>query len=500
MSWVTRSKFARSPLEYTLQAVSILTGMESGQTSYDILNSYIAQMVPALATRSSLEVLAYQTIISENPIINKYEIDHYVPELVQVDPDSTPLNGAAANTRPSRALALVSKKIILQQTLKGNIFFTHPSFLGILASNALIRNGQCAVIFDQPDWAAKDIALKFLSHLIDTTQYIRTDSLDEDAPLYHQLFSIAHWLGESKTGIIFRPQIMRRLAQIVNSENHPLSIRARAMAGIVFSNEKNISGLFKQYLLHGSTNVKILSAYACGIIQDPNVFKELTALLGDQDQHVRVAASTAIAKHNTPEAQDLTARILIQADEYMRRAVAEALTLNPVEGAQTLIDGSNHQDILVRRACTYGLGLINSPWSKQQLQKLQAEDGQWVIKNTAAQALENFIAVDAHMPRKNDLPHVVPWLINFATRNGSGISPTASPIPFLLMVLNQGSDEEKAAAMEYLSQYSEEGIIAKLYDCIYGHEIAVREYALYALWRISLTGISLPSVKKYGFG
>lgn len=500
-NWISQHQpFARSPLEYTLQTVSILTGIETGATSFDILNKYINQMVPVPATRASLEVLAYQTIISENPVINKYEIDHYVPELVQSDPETTPLPEGAINARPSKALALVSKKIILQQTLRGNIFFTHPVFLGFLGSNALIRNGQCASIFSQPDWSPKEIALKYLAHMIDTTQYIHMNEMDENAPLYNKLFSIAHWLGESKTGVIFRPQVMRRLAQIVSSENQPFSIRAKAMAGIVFANEKNITGLFRQYLTTGSTVVKVLAAYACGILQDPGLFKELSALLSDPDQHVRVAASSAIARWDYPQAQDLTARILVQADEYMRRAAAEILTLNPVEGMQTLLDGTTHNDILVRRACVYGLGLIDKPWSRDALQKLQVEDGQWVIRNTAAQAIENLNNIDAHMPRQQPAPYSAPWVINFSTQNGTGISPTASPVPALLQVLHSGTDEEKIGAMDYLSNYFEEGIVAKLYDCIYGNEVAISEYAIYYLWVISLSGVQLPSTKKYGFG
>lgn len=499
VNWINQSFSPRSPFEYTLQAVSVLTGLESGSTSFDILNTFINQMVPSSSTRSSLEVLAYQTIISENPVINKYEIDHYVPELVQVDTDTTPLAGGNSNARPSKALALVSRKIILQQTLKGNIFFTHPIFLGFLASNALIRNGQCAVIFDLSDWAAKELAMRYLSHMIDTTQYIKFNQLDDDAPLFRKLFSIAHWLGECKQGVIFRPQVMRRLALIINNESNPLSIRAKAMAAIVFANEKNISGLFRQYLTSGSTVVKVLACYSCGILQDQTTFKELTGLLADPDQHVRVAASAAIARWEIPQAQDITASILTQADEYMRRAAAEILTLNPVEGIQTLMDGTTHTDLLVRRACVYGLGLIDKPWSRDQLAKLQLEDDQWVIRNTAAQAVENMNGINAHVPRPLPPAHTAPWLIAFASKNGMGISPTASPVPVLLQALHQGNDDEKIAAMEYLSNFFEEGVIAKLYEVIYSQQLTLREYAIYALWRISLSGVPLPSVKKYGF-
>ena len=182
----------------------------------------------------------------------------------------------------------------------------------------------------------------------------------------------------------------------------------------------------------------------------------------------------------------------------MRRAAAEVLSQNPVEGYQTLLDGSTHEDLLVRRACVYGLGLIDQPWSREQLQKLQIEDGQWVIRNTAAQALENMNSMDTHVPRAIVPPYMAPWVIAFAGRNGTGVSPTASPLPLLLQVVNSGTEEEKIAALEYLSIYQDEGVAAKLYDLIYSQHLTLREYALYTLWRISLSGTSLPSTKKYG--
>lgn len=499
-NWIRHHTAAvHSPLEYTLQAVSLLTGLETGSTSFDILQKYIDQLVPSRATRASLEVLAYQTIISENPIINKYEIDHYVPELMQSDPDSTPLE-EWNQANPVKALALVSKRAILQPTLGGNTIFTHPVFLGFLASNALIRNGQCASVFSQPEWTAKEVALKNLTHLIDTTQYLHLEELDEGAPLYPALFSVAHWLEECKQGAIFRPQVMRRLAQIIDSENQPFSIRAKAMAGIVFSGEKNITGLFKQYLKNGTRVVKVLAAYACGILQDPAVFPDLVGLLSDPDQNVRVAASSAVTRWETAQAQDLTVQILTKGDEYMRRAVTEMLALNTSEGPQTLIDGTMHEDILVRRACVFGLGLIDSPWSRDLLKKIQTEDGQWVIRNTASQALENMAALDGHAPRKLPPPHTASWLITYASRNGLGISPTASPLSLLLLVLEDGTDEEKMGAMDYLSGYTDEGVIRKLFDPIYGQQIHLSEYALLSLWKINLSGASIPSILKYGFG
>ncbi len=504
LAWMKRQDITLTVLEYAIQGISALAGLETGKTSFEILQSYVQQLVPNNSTRASLEVLAYQTIISENPIINRYEIAHYVPELIQNPQSDTevpqPASAAAGAIRPTKALSLVSKRLILQPTNRGNVIFTHPTFLGFLASNALIRNGQCQVVFEQSDWSAKELSLRYLAHLIDVSQYVKMAELDEGGPLYHKLFAVSHWMRECKAGAIFRPQIMRRLAQILNNENLSFTIRANAAASLVFANEKNIVGLFRQYCKTGSPSVKRLSALACGILNDDTCLTDLATLLGHEDDHVRNAATMAISIMSMPQAQDLTARILVQADENMRRIVAELLSLNPAEGKQTLKDGATYEDILVRRASVYGLGLIREPWSVEILQKLQTEDGQWVIRNTAAQMLENQTGIDPHVPRKPPEPHHMPWLISYAARNNEGISPTASAVPLFFRVLLNGTDEEKMASLEFLSQQPEEGIVAKMYDIIFQPESIVREYAIYALWKLSLTGMSFPSMKKYGLG
>jgi len=504
LAWIKRQDETLTALEYSIQGISALAGINSGKTSFEILQSYVQQLVPNNSTRASLEILAYQTIISENPIINRYEIAHYVPELIQNPQSDTDVPQAAqtstATVKPTKALSLVSKRIILQPTNRGNVIFTHPTFLGFMASNALIRNGQCQVVFDQPDWSAKELSLRYLAHLIDVSQYVKLDILDEGGPLYRKLFAVAHWMRECKTGAIFRPQIMRRLAQILNNENLSFTIRANAVASLVFANEKNIIGLFKQYCKTGSPSVKRLSALACGILDDESALTDLATLLGDEDEHVRNAATMAISIMSMPQAQDLTARILVQADENMRRVVAELVSLNPAEGKQTLKDGATYDDILVRRAAVYGLGLINEPWSVEILQKLQTEDGQWVIRNTAAQMLENQSGIDPHIPRQLPEPHHTPWLISYAARNDEGISPTASAVPLFFRVLTNGTDEEKIAALEYLSHQPDEGIVARMYDVIFQPESIVREYAIYTLWKLSLTGLPFPSMKKYGLG
>lgn len=494
--WIGQNRNRLTPQEITIQAVTILSGVETGKTSFDIMNSFINMVVPNKSLRNSLEVLAYQTLISENPIINKYELNHYAPEL-SVN-DEVPAN-SPGSVNPKKALSLKSRGILLLDTAQGNTIFAHPVYLGFLASNAVIRNGQYQSIIDQPEWASRETALGYLTHLIDISQYIDYHDVDNDSPLQAKLLTHSHWLNDCKQTSIWRPQILKRLAQVLNTENLPVTVRAKALAALCFSNEKGIAPLLRGYLLSGYPTIRMLAAFGCGILQDANSISRLADLLGDPDSNVRTAACMALFAMNRDDTLEFTVKILLQADEDLRRTAAELLTLDPYEGHSVLKDGISHQDLLVRRAVVFGLGLIRSDWSRNLLQQLQASEGQWVVRTAAIQALESVDGIDPAIPHKIPEPHLSPWLIQAASNNGEGISPGIPPTGLLLKLLDSGTDDEKKGVLDYLCMTDQESVIVRIYDVMFSEQDQIREAAIYTCWRLSLSGVEFPSTKKYGF-
>jgi HEAT repeat protein len=494
--WIGQNRNRLTPHEITIQAITILAGVETGKTSFDIMNSFIDMVVPNKSLRNSLEVLAYQTLISENPIINKYELNHYAPELSVNDeiPAVTP-----GSVNPKKALSLKSRGILLKDTAQGNTIFAHPVYLGFLASNAVIRNGQYQSIIDQPEWASRETALYYLTHLIDISQYLDYHDVDNDSPLHTKLFTYSHWLNECKQTSIWRPQILKRLAQVLNTDNLPVTVRTKALAAICFSNEKGIAPLLRGYLISGYPTIRMLAAFGCGILQDTNSIGRLADLLADPDSSVRTAACMALFAMNREDTLEFTVKILLQADEDLRRAAAELLTLDPFEGHSVLEDGITHQDLLVRRAVVFGLGMVRNDWSHKLLQQLQVTEAQWVVRSAAVQALESVDGIDSSIPHKIPEPHLCPWLIQAASNTGEGISPGIPPTGLLLKLLESGTDEEKNGVLDYLSMTDQESVIVRIYDVMFSQQNQVREAAFYTCWRISLSGVEFPSTKKYGF-
>jgi HEAT repeat protein len=208
----------------------------------------------------------------------------------------------------------------------------------------------------------------------------------------------------------------------------------------------------------------------------------------------------ALVAIGTNEALESVAHTLLNGDEDIRRAAGEALANDPNEGHAMLRDGITLTDILVRRSIVYGLGRVNEPWAIEVLQKIQIDDDQWVVRNSATEVLDAKASISARAPHKLKAPSESPWLIEFAGKQGVGISPGTPATDILLLALKGDDPDTRLAALPYLKFTPSEGVIAQLYNAMYKDDPELREAAYNTLWEISTSGIKLPHPSQYGFG
>ena len=207
----------------------------------------------------------------------------------------------------------------------------------------------------------------------------------------------------------------------------------------------------------------------------------------------------ALVSIGTNEALEAVAHTLLNGDEDIRRAAAEALANDPKEGYEMLRDGTTISDILLRRAVVYGLGRVSQPWATEILQKVQIDDDQWVVRNAATEVLEAKAHPGARAPRKLKAPSESPWLIQFAGKQGVGISPGAPATDILLLALKSGDADARLAALPYLKFTPSEGVIAQLYEAMYTDDPELREAAYNTLWELGTSGVKLPHPSQYGY-
>jgi HEAT repeat protein len=235
-------------------------------------------------------------------------------------------------------------------------------------------------------------------------------------------------------------------------------------------------------------------------LRDPKAIQALEELLQAPVSAVRRAVCLALVAIGTDKSLEAVARALLQGDEELRRAAAEALANDPVEGHAMLKEGATLADILVRRAVVHGLARVDQPWAVETLQRMQVEDDQWAVRNLASQYLEQMQHIDSRVPRPLATPSETPWVIAFAGKQKVGVPRGGAATELLLSAFKQGDTEERLAALPYLKRGANEGIISALYNAMYGEDPEVREAAFYAVEEIAANGVKLPHPNQFGLG
>jgi HEAT repeat protein len=257
--------------------------------------------------------------------------------------------------------------------------------------------------------------------------------------------------------------------------------------------------LFRQFTNALSFDLMNLAALGSGALRDEKAQSALQEMMNAPSSSARRAACLALVSIGTTPALESVGTALLNADEDLRRAAAEALANDPLEGHAMLKDGATMDDLLLRRATVYGLGRVSEDWAAELLEKMGADDDQWAIRNLAAEMLEVRHHVgDPRVPRPLKAPSDSPWLIEFAGAQGIGVSPGAPATDLLLMALKSGDPEQRLAALEYLKHRPSEGVVKQMYEAMFGEDPELREAAFVCLWEIGASGYKLPDPGQYG--
>jgi HEAT repeat protein len=323
---------------------------------------------------------------------------------------------------------------------------------------------------------------------------------ESDLPLHRQSFAVARWLRDAPKEAPWRSKVFASLLAILQAEGQPIGLRGQAMAAFVTSGDPGAATLFRQLLASRSFELIPLAALGSGALRDAKAIDALEELMHAPVGSVRRAICLALVAIGTDKSLEGVARALLQGDEELRRAAAEALANDPAEGHAMLREGATLADILVRRAVVHGLARVGQPWATEMLQRMQVEDDQWAVRNLANQYLEQMQHIDSRVPRPLAAPSESPWVIAFAGKQKMGVPRGGPATEVLLSAFKQGDTEERLAALPYLKRVANEGVIGAIYNAMYGEDPEVREAAFQAVEEIGANGFKLPHPNQFGLG
>jgi HEAT repeat protein len=521
--WLALDNTGLTPLELTLKTWGAYAGDSLGVRVLDLIYAHIRRLAPLGTPPAALELLALQVVLNSQPIFDPRKARTWVR---QFEPAEAQASGAepassgegeplpaveapATGRKKSKtgvaipAYGLLSKLVesgLLVAHPNEKMRFLHPLFNGYLAGQAVAAANAENELLAQPDWNGKTVALHYFAARGDAAKVVDALLKQSHLPFHRETFQAARWLKDAPKEAKWRAKVFASLLSILQAEGQPATLRAQAMAAFVASRDPGAAPLFRQLLTSRSFEVIPLAALGSGALRDRKAVPILEEVLQAPFAAVRRAACLALVAIGMDKAIEAVARALLQGDEELRRAAAQALANDPAEGYEILREGATLADIMVRRAVVHGLARVEEPWAFEMLQRMQTDDDQWAVRNLANQYVEEISNRDPRVPRKLTAPSETPWLVEFAGKQGVGVPRGGPATDILLKAMRFGSTEERLAAIPYLKQTPSEGVIGAFYNAIYGEDPEVREACFLALQELAANGTPIPQPNQFGLG
>ena len=459
-TWLKSHSLFHSPLEWTMIVLSTLTGNPLQSAKTQILQTYLA------------------------PILRKSNLGKNARSIIEVGFSSQPSQQSSPLTPDSQAIDLG----VIRQNFNGSYHFRCPVFTGFFAS----RQDDSPI---RPDF--KDIQfnpayeqLSFMSarDLIDN-HFFNTIS-GEEIVKQPQVLSSLSWLRDYPENHPTRVAAMRKMVGWLHDESLDLITRTKIVAAFFIINDSSTSLLFRQISKSKNEAMKYFSLLGLGAIGDDATLVEIQRLLSDESTLVRDTACLAHQSFTSPASRKSIQQVFEHGDEDQQFAAAEVLANDQKYGHNALLEGLKNESLLIRRAAVHGLAQIHQDWITKKLEEISISDGQWVVRDLAAQYLAAYKSSQYPSISRPVESSRSPWLIEFASKQGITISPNTPADELLGKIIDEGPDELRPKAYMQIARYSEISSALAIITNSTVASINHADFITYCLWLISARNIN----------
>jgi HEAT repeat protein len=476
-SWLFDENAAFTPLEFTLKVWAAFAGDILGPNAFDAIEAYIRRItIDKPEARESLEQAASSMFHTSKSFFNPKQLD-----------------------KPNVLDRIAESGIIIKHT-NTQYSIINPEIAGYLAASSLVTNKDLDLQDFSPNWVIGEATANYLAAQGQISTLAISLLTEVDDPLLIKPLKVARWLRHTLQNPTWKTSTLKFMADVIQREKYSLGLRGKAITALATSGVKGVNTLFKQLLNSPDDDIRLLAVFGIGILRDKQMVPELVTMIDDPSKRVSSASVLALFSIHDNKALEGIATALLHGTEEVRRTAAESLARHPAEGYPTLNDGIQNDDLMVRRAVIFGLIQVNQPWSINLLEKIAVEDGQWVVRNAAAQALEVVGDLNPYLPKRVPSDSDNPIFIEFAGEQGIGLSPGKPAADIIVQLLRTGTKEQKLAVLKRLRQHMDARMVPEIYDILYGTSDEQRESAFYTLWLMAAAGIELPSPTQFGLG
>lgn len=456
--WLVGTSRGMSPLELTLRAWAAHAGDVQGP---GILDGYAAHLRRFLSTGEEQSARAAAIRWIDKPRGWIHESD-----LPRGTPVSSLIEAGIMTRRRGRRLS-----------------FSLPALGAYMAGEGMLDMGVPDTV-DQGEWLPARTAHAFYVARSDGTEEVEHYLQKEGRPLELNTLRVGRWLRIARAKATWRPAALRALGKVIQNSKNAYGLRLRCTHAMAEAQEPTASVFFRRLVSSDRPSTRILGALGLGGVRDLESTSELKDMVHqDADFRVRQACCLALAAIGNDDALEALGETLLNGEEEVRVAASEALANHPGEGQEMLKEAVEVDDLLTRRAAVFGLERVRKQWATDKLQAMQVDDPQWVVRGAAAEALEKKIEPPYRVLAPPEEISEIPWLSDFASREGLGVAPGRPALEMLRRALNEGTPDEQIAALEVLAWVDAGEFDLELRRKLTEGESYLRDVAYEALWR-----------------
>jgi HEAT repeat protein len=338
---------------------------------------------------------------------------------------------------------------LLRPTSMDQYVFAHALWQAYLVSRRLDRSDPANLVerLDDPRWTE---VVRFYAEAGDMKPIVAAWVRGPEDIFYTRLRALSSWLRVAPEGADWRDGTMALLARSFIKAGHPTQIRQWLAEALASTRIPGVAYLFKQALKHPDAGVRRVAVQGLTKIAEESDLPALELALADKDPTVRQAVVRGLTLLGTDAATRWLARMVVEADEMISLAAAEALAECGEEGANFLREAIEAEDTIVRRGAVYGLTRLGA---RDLLEKAAREDDQWIVRSAALAAIEDLdkqkVTYGIAPPPEVDQ---LPWLISWAASRGEGVGLGEAARPMLWRALTEGDTSIRVAAAHVLAQ------------------------------------------------
>lgn len=477
-NWLRSGNAHRSILEITLKIWAALHGDARGPRPVDFFEAALRRLGLRPYAQRALGPIAMHFVNQPDQAgVPRADLAALCDTLFK-GPDGKPEIDSAA------VLDELTGKRVLTKRGKDRLAFRSTTLLAFVAARTLAAEPGLAEPGNSPLWVR---ILYFLNPLSDITPAVAKMLTQPPDILQTDQLTLARWLRDAPAGNKWRPEVYRRLAKFMLDTNLPEALRLRALGGFIIANDPGSATLFKQTLANPDPFNRRIAALALGALGDVTATSALANLFVDPYLDVRWAAALALVAIGTEGALEMLKRGILNADDAMKQACAQALARHP-DGHDILREWVTHPDLSVRRAVLFGLADIGQPWAHKLINDVLLNETEWYVRNAANELAERLKSPTHALPAPQapQPPEKLGWLVAWAATQGLGVPPGRGAVEVLNRALHEGDEPTRIAAIDALARLGDPSAARELYGALRDPQSAlVRDAAFRGLAYLS---------------